>query len=132
LLQLVDNINGAILWTNLHLLFWLSLLPFSTAWMGQHYREPWPVALYGIVLLFSGFAFFLLVQAIVRDQGDDSKLGAALGSDIKGKISPALYALGIPFAFIAPWISIGLYVVVAVIWFIPDRRVEGALRRSTP
>lgn len=127
LIQATQHVSGPILWANLHLLFWLSLVPFVTAWMGQNNFAAWPVALYGAVLMCAGIAYYILARALVRLHGHDSVLATALGQDFKGKLSVVLYALGIPLAFIATWLSCGLYVVVAVIWLIPDRRIENTL-----
>ncbi len=127
LIQATQHVSGPILWANLHLLFWLSLVPFVTAWMGQNNFAAWPVALYGAVLMCAGIAYYILARALVRLHGQDSVLATALGQDFKGKLSVVLYALGIPLAFIATWLSCGLYVVVAVMWLIPDRRIEKTL-----
>lgn len=127
LIQATQHVSGPILWANLHLLFWLSLVPFVTAWMGQNNFAAWPVALYGAVLMCAGIAYYILARALVRLHGQDSVLATALGQDLKGKLSVVLYALGIPLAFIATWLSCGLYVVVAVMWLIPDRRIEKTL-----
>ncbi len=128
MLHLVDRINGTILWANLHLLFWLSLIPFTTGWMGENHVAAVPTALYGANLLMAAIAYFFLVRAIVAHQGPGSRLAAAIGADVKGKISPAAYLLAIPAAFVNAWISVALYVAVAMIWFIPDRRIESKLR----
>lgn len=127
MLHLVKHINGTILWANLHLLFWLSLIPFTTGWMGQNEFAEVPTALYGVVLLLAAIAYYLLQTAIVRAQGSESDLARVLGSDIKGKISPVLYLAAIPLAFVSRWVALGLYVVVALIWLIPDRRIERAV-----
>ena len=127
LLHATDRINGAILWANLHLLFWLSLVPFTTGWMGENHFAPLPSAVYGGVLLMSGIAFLVLQNAIIRDQGPHSKLKAAVGNDIKGKISAVLYAAAIPLAFVHQWIADAIYVFVALIWLVPDRRIETTL-----
>jgi TMEM175 potassium channel family protein len=124
LLHTVTRVDGLILWANLHLLFWLSLIPAATAWMGQNLAQPLPTALYGVSLLLPAIAYYLLVLAILRRHGADSMLAKAIGSDVKGKISPVLYAAGIALAFVAPWLSIALYALVAVLWLIPDRRIE--------
>ena len=123
----VHTVSGPMLWANLHLLFWLSLIPFATGWMGENHFAAAPSALYGVVLLMSALAYFVLQQVIVTAQGPDSLLKKAVGSDWKGKISPALYATGILLAFWSPSVSLGLYVLVASIWLIPDRRVEKVL-----
>lgn len=119
-----ERVNGKILWANLHLLFWLSLFPFSTGWMGENNFAPLPAAFYGAVALMAAIAYFILQTAIVQEHGPDSKLAAALGSDVKGKASPILYLAAIPLAFINRWISMALYVLVALLWLIPDRRIE--------
>jgi uncharacterized membrane protein len=120
-------VNGAILWANTHLLFWLSLVPFVTAWMGENHFAPWPVALYGFVLLMAGVAYTILARALVHRHGRDSPLGTALGEDVKGKMSLVLYASAIPLTFLNRWIALALYFVVAVMWLIPDRRIERTL-----
>jgi TMEM175 potassium channel family protein len=119
--------TGRILWANLHLLFWLSLFPFITGWMGENHFASLPTASYGVVALGAAIAYVILQTAIVSDQGRDSQLAAALGTDLKGKISPLLYLAGILLAFVEHWISLGLYVTVALIWLIPDRRIESSL-----
>lgn len=129
LLQVVENVNGRVLWANLHLLFWLSLIPFVTAWMGENPLAAWPVALYGVVLLLAAFAYFILVQALLGLHGQDSTLATALGSDFKGKVSLLFYAAAIPLAFLNTWLAFALYVLVAIIWLIPDTRIEKAISR---
>jgi uncharacterized membrane protein len=125
MLHTVDRVNGKILWANLHLLFWLSLLPYVTSWSGQNHFAPLPTAMYGVVLIMCGLAYSVLQGCIIRFQGSGSRLGAAVGSDVKGKISLVLYAAGIPLALLAhPRMSEALYVVVALIWLVPDRRIE--------
>ncbi|MDS4070761.1 MAG: TMEM175 family protein, partial [Candidatus Competibacter sp.] len=119
-----QQVNGIILWANLHLLFWLSLFPFVTGWMGENHFAPAPTALYGVVLLMAALAYWLLQRAIIAKQGKDSLLAVAVGKDLKGKLSPVLYALAIPSAFVQPWIAGGIYVLVAMMWLIPDRRIE--------
>ncbi|MCX6606948.1 MAG: TMEM175 family protein [Acidobacteria bacterium] len=121
------RVTAAVLWANLHLLFWLSLLPFATAWMGQNQFAPLPTALYGVVLLLAGVAYFILQRCILIDQGPDSPLALAFGRDRKGKLSLVLYTVAIPLAFVNPWISNTLYSVVALLWIVPDRRIERAL-----
>jgi len=121
---LTDRITGGILWANLHLLFWLSLMPFVTGWMGENHFAPLPTALYGSVLLFSGIAYYILEQTIIRNQGANSKLEAAVGSDPKGMISVVLYAVAVPLAFVNQLISDAIYALVALMWLIPDRRIE--------
>jgi uncharacterized membrane protein len=124
LLHLVQRVNGAILWANLHLLFWLSLFPAMTGWVAETHAAPLPSAVYGAVLLCAALAWVVLQNAIVADQGADSPLAAAIGRDWKGKLSPAPYLAGIVLAFVQTWISIGLYILVALIWLVPDRRIE--------
>jgi uncharacterized membrane protein len=130
LLQAAGQVNGAILWANLHLLFWLSLTPFATSWMGQTSFHPWPVAAYGAVLLMSGFAYFILARVLIAHHGPDSPLAVALGRDVKGKLSLLFYAMAIPTAFAEPLAACGLYVLVAVMWLVPDRRIESMMRRK--
>ena len=127
LFHAADNVNGSILWANLHLLFWLSLIPFTTGWIGENSFSPWPVAVYGVVLLMSGIAYFILSKTLVKQHGAESKLATALGRDFKGKASILIYLAAIPLAFINQWIAYGLYIVVAMMWFIPDRRIEGPI-----
>ena len=124
LMHTVDGINGKIMWANLHLLFWLSLIPFVTGWMGERDAARVPTALYGIVLLCAGSAYYILVRTIIAHQGPHSKLAAAVGKDVKGKISPALYAVAIAATIVHPKIAQGIYVLVALIWLVPDRRIE--------
>jgi uncharacterized membrane protein len=124
MLQMTTRINGKILWANLHLLFWLSLVPFATGWMGWNHFAPLPTATYGAVLLLAGVAYLILQATIIADQGKDSKLAAALGRDTKGKLSSVLYAAAIAFSFVQHWISTAIYVGVALMWLIPDRRIE--------
>jgi len=128
MLQLAQTINGTILWANLHLLFWLSLFPFFTGWMGENHFASLPTAAYGGVSLLAAIAYFLLQSAIVAEHGPDSSLAQAVGRDLKGKVSPVIYAVGIPLAFVSRWIAVGLYVFVALIWFIPDRRYESRMK----
>jgi uncharacterized membrane protein len=124
MLAVTDRINGRILWANLHLLFWLSLFPFVTGWMGENHFDEVPTSAYGIAALLAAIAYYILQTAIVREQGEGSRLAAAVGSDVKGKISPLMYLAGIPLAFVSRWLSFGLYVAVALLWLIPDRRIE--------
>jgi uncharacterized membrane protein len=124
----VERINGAVLWANLNLLFWLSLIPFATAWMGENNFTRWPVILYGSVLIMTGFAYTILARLLIKEAGRQSQLAEALGRDWKGKLSVLMYALAIGLAFVNTWISVGLYVIVAAIWFIPDRRIEKKVR----
>ena len=119
-----ERVNGKILWANLHLLFWLSLFPFSTGWMGENNFAPLPAAFYGAVALMAAIAYFILQTAIVQEHGPESRLATALGSDVKGKASPILYLAAIPLAFVNRWISMALYVLVALLWLVPDRRIE--------
>ena len=127
LLHAAERVNGKILWANLHLLFWLSLVPFVTGWMGENHFEPLPTAVYGVVMLCSGVAYLILQKAIVAHQGPDSKIAAALGSDVKGPLSAVLYALAIPLAFVREWISDGIYVFIALMWLVPDKRIESRI-----
>jgi len=129
LLQAVRHVDGRVLWANMHLLFWLSLTPFVTAWMGQNHFARLPVALYGAVQLFAGIAYFILTRAPVALHGRESDLAAALGTDFKGKISVVAYAAAIPLAFVSPLIACAIYVLVAVYWLVPDRRIERTLAR---
>ncbi|MBZ5590356.1 MAG: TMEM175 family protein [Acidobacteriia bacterium] len=124
MLHLADRINGKILWANLHLLFWLSLVPFVTGWMGENHFASVPAAAYGAVLLMAAIAYTILENAIIAEQGAGSRLAAAVGADVKGKVSIGLYVLAIVLAFVNQWLSDGLYVVVALIWLVPDRRIE--------
>ncbi len=131
LLHITKQVSGSILWANLHLLFWLSLVPFVTGWMGENNFAQVPTALYGVVMLMAAMAYWILQRAILTEQGKASPLAAAIGSDLKGKLSPALYAMAILSAvIIRPWIAGMLYVVVALMWLIPDRRIEQALLTS--
>jgi uncharacterized membrane protein len=129
LLHATQRVNGATLWANLHLLFWLSLFPFATAWMDENQFAPWPVAVYGIVMLFAGVAYFILTKALIQLHGRDSTLAASIGSDTKGKISIAIYAIAIPLALVKPWIAGACYVIVAIMWLIPDPRIERKLAK---
>lgn len=124
---LVEKVNGSILWSNLGLLFCISLIPFTTAWLGEHPREPLPVAAYGLVLLASAIGWYVMQTTIIRSQGVNSPLAAAIGSDWKGKAAPALYLLGIAMAFVSTTASEIIYLLVACIWLIPDRRIERAI-----
>jgi uncharacterized membrane protein len=128
MLHATTHVTGAVLWANLHLLFWLSLFPFATGWMGENHFAAVPTALYGGVLLAAAIAYWLLQQAIIAAQGKDSILQHAIGSDWKGKVSPLLYLAGIALTFVAPWIAQGVYLAVALIWLEPDRRIERVLR----
>ncbi len=127
MLQASHQVTGPILWANLHLLFWLSLFPFATGWMGENHFAAAPSAAYGAVLLMAAVAYWILQQFIIASQGPDSLLRRAVGSDWKGKLSPLIYIVAIPTAFWSQWISQGLYVLVAFLWLVPDRRIENAL-----
>ena len=120
------------LWGNLHLLFWLSLVPFVTRWMGENHFAAAPTALYGVILLMAAITYWVLQGTIIASQGDESLLKAAVGRDWKGKLSPVLYVIAIPTAFLSRWVSCGIYVLVALIWLVPDRRIENALRSKDP
>jgi uncharacterized membrane protein len=124
LLQRTATVGGGVLWANLHLLFWLSLFPFTTAWVGRHHTATAPVAVYGFVLLAAAIAYYVLQTAIVAHEGRDSAVARALGSDWKGKLSPVIYATAIGTAFVSAWASHALYALVALIWLVPDRRLE--------
>ena len=124
MLMLTERVGGLVLWENLHLLFWLSLVPFATGWMGENHFAKVPASAYGIVLLGAALAYYVLQTTIVRKQGPDSTLATAIGRDLKGKASPALYVVGIALAFVNRWLAIAMYVVVALIWLIPDPRLE--------
>ncbi|WP_243312291.1 TMEM175 family protein [Fundidesulfovibrio agrisoli] len=124
MLHTVQRVSGGMLWANQHLLFWLSLIPFVTGWMGENHFAPAPTALYGVVLLMAAIAYWLLQRTIMNAQGPDSLLKAAVGRDLKGKLSPVLYLLAIPSAFLAQWIADAIYVLVALIWLVPDQRIE--------
>jgi uncharacterized membrane protein len=128
MLHATDRIDGGILWANLALLFWLSLVPFVIRWMDEAGFTAWPTAAYGFVLTMAAISYTGLQWAIVERNGRSSRLAEAIGSDVKGKVSLAMYALSIPLAFVRPWIAIGLYIAVALVWLVPDRRIEGHLR----
>ena len=130
LLQATERVNGAVLWANLHLLFWLSLFPFATGWLGENHVAVLPTVLYGVVLLLAAMAYFVLQSVIVAEQGQGSALKAALGRDLKGKLSPMIYAAAIGLVFVSPWLSISLYVVVALMWLVPDRRIEARVNEA--
>ncbi|MCC6650876.1 MAG: DUF1211 domain-containing protein [Candidatus Eisenbacteria bacterium] len=132
MLQAVRHVNGPILWANLHLLFWLSLVPFATSWMGHSGIEPGPVAFYGLVLLMSGVAYFILARALIARHGNDSLLARALGSDVKGIVSLVCYTIAIGTAFVMPMASVALFVAVAILWLVPDRRIERHLETAGP
>jgi uncharacterized membrane protein len=124
------RINGKILWANLHLLFWLSLVPFVTGWMGEYPSAPLPAAVYGAVLLLAGLAYVILQRAIIACEGTDSTLAAAVGHDVKGKLSAVLYTVAIPLAFVHRWLAYAIYVTVALMWLVPDRRIESRLKEN--
>ncbi len=130
LLHTVTRVDGLILWANSHLLFWLSLIPAATGWMGENFLAPLPTAIYGVSLLMPAVAYYLLQKTIVHQQGKQSVLASALGRDVKGKISPLLYAAAVALAFVDAWLSIAIYVLVAVMWLVPDRRIEKVLREG--
>jgi len=130
LLHAAEHVEGDVLWANLHLLFWLSLTPFATAWMGENHFAPWPVALYGAVLMLAGVAYFLLTRRLIAHHGTGSKLATSIGSDEKGIVSVVLYAVAIPLSFVRPWIACSCYALVAVMWLVPDPRIEKALDRK--
>ena len=129
LFQATEEVSGGILWANLHLLFWLSLFPFTTAWMGENHLAAIPTAVYGFVLLMAAIAYYVLQRTIIARQGRDSLLAHAIGKDRKGKLSPLLYLAAIPLAFVSSWIAAGLYVFVALLWFIPDPRIEREIEK---
>jgi len=126
MLRATEHIDGLVLWANLHLLFWLSLFPFVTGWMGKHFARV-PTAIYGVVLLMAAIAYYLLQRSIIRSEGENSSLAAAIGRDAKGKLSPLIYATSIALAFVSRWLAVAGYVVVALIWLVPDRRLESRL-----
>ena len=130
MLHVCKSVTGSILWANLHLLFWLSLFPFATGWMGENHFAAAPSAFYGVVLLMAAVAYWILQQLIIASQGHDSLLKKAVGSDWKGKLSPLIYAIAIPTAFWSQGLSQGLYVLVALIWLVPDRRIENIFARK--
>jgi len=127
LFQITQKVNGKILWANLHLLFWLSLIPFVTSWIGENHAASTPVAVYGFILFMSGIAYFVLQRVIINHHDDDFALRKAIGKNVKGKISLALYAVGLLLSFVSPWLAIGCYVFVAVMWVIPDKRIEKSI-----
>lgn len=129
LFKATERVSGGILWANLHLLFWLSLFPFATGWVGANHLAPTPSAAYGVVLLMAALAYWILQHAIIVQQGRESLLATAIGKDWKGKLSPALYFAAILLAFLTPWLANGIYVLVAMLWLIPDRRIEHVLEK---
>jgi uncharacterized membrane protein len=124
LFQITEKVNGKILWANLHLLFWLSLIPFATSWVGENHTASVPLALYGLILLMSAIAFYILQWAIIHYHDDDFALRKAIGKDLKGKLSLVLYVVGLLLSFVNPWFAISCYVFVAIMWFVPDKRIE--------
>ena len=131
LLHATQRVNGATLWANLHLLFWLSLVPFTTAWMGENHFDSWPVAVYGVVLLLAAVAYFVLTRTLISLHGRGSTLARSIGRDKKGKISIVIYAAAVPLAFVRSWIAGACYIVVAIMWLIPDPRIEKKVAEST-
>jgi uncharacterized membrane protein len=129
LLHAAQHVEGGVLWANLHLLFWLSLIPFATAWMGENHLEPWPVALYGVVLLLAATAYFLLTRRLIAHHGRSSKIAESIGKDKKGIMSVVVYAVAIPMSFVWPSVACACYALVAVIWLVPDPRIERTLDR---
>ena len=130
LFNAIQHVGGGVLWANLHLLFWLSLIPFVTAWMGENHFAPWTLVFYGVVLLFAAIAYTILTLALISLHGRDSVLAIAMGKDFKGKISLVIYLVAIPLGFVRWWLAYGLYVLVAIMWIIPDRRIERTLTQS--
>jgi len=128
--QVVKGVNGSILWANLHLLFWLSLIPFATGWMGENNFSTIPVALYGLVLWLSAMAYYIMVRTLMAHHGQDSLLATAIGKDVKGLRSLYIYTAAVSLAFASPWIALALYVIVAIMWLIPDRRIENRLSKQ--
>lgn len=131
LLQAATRVTGGVLWANFNLLFWLSLFPFATGWMGLNHFEPIPTAVYGAVLMMAAIAFYILLRVIIRAQGQVSEIAATLGSNVKGKISPIIYAVGILLSFVQPWLAVALYVLVAAMWLVPDRKLENMLNTES-
>lgn len=129
LLQVVEHVNGRVLWANLHLLFWLSLIPFVTGWAGENHFAAVPTALYGVILMLAAVAYFILTRALLSIHAQDSVLATALGADFKGKVSMVIYLVAIPLAFVKSWLAWALYVFVAVMWLVPDRRIEKKIAR---
>lgn len=131
MMHAVKRVTGGVLWANLHLLFWLSLVPFVTGWMGENHFAALPTALYGVVLLMAGIAYWILSAGIIHEEGGDSLLAKAIGKDRKGKLSVVFYAVAIPLAFVNQWIAQAIYIFVALIWLVPDRRIERVLNPSS-
>jgi uncharacterized membrane protein len=129
LLQAITRVDGRVLWANLHLLFWLSLIPFGTAWLGENNFSAWPAALYGLILLLAAIAYFIQTRVLISLHGPESVLATAVGRDFKGKLSVVVYLIAIPFAFVNSWLAYGLYVCVAIMWLVPDRRIETTMAR---
>ena len=129
LLHAAGRSSGRVLWANLHLLFWLSLIPFTTGWMGENHFMPLPTAAYGAVLLLAGIAYLILQATLIAEEGPGSRLAEAVGDDAKGKLSAGLYAGAIPLAFVRPWIAIAIYVLIALMWLVPDPRIESSLKK---
>lgn len=127
MMHAAKKVNGSVLWANIHLLFWLSLFPFVTGWMGENHFSKWPVAIYGMVSMLTGIAYYLLEQCLVHLHGQNSTLATAIGNDRKGMLSVVIYAAGIGLSFVNPWLGLGLYFLVAATWFIPDKRIENKL-----
>lgn len=132
MLNAAEQVNGSVLWANIHLLFWLSLIPFASGWMGENHFYTWPVAIYGMVLFMAGVAYYILAKALVILHGKNSTLAKAFGKDKKGIISVIIYAIGIGISFINSWVGLILYAFVAVMWFIPDKRIEKRLNTDKP
>jgi uncharacterized membrane protein len=130
MLHAARHVNGKVLWANIHLLFWLSLFPFVTGWMGENHFAGWPVLLYGFVSFMAGLAYYMLAKCLSAIHGKDSPLSIAIGKDRKGMISLVIYALGIALSFVLPWLGLAMYVLVAVMWFIPDKRIEKAMTNN--
>ena len=128
LFHVARHVDGAVMWGNLHLLFWLSIVPFVTSWMGQHHDSAWPVAMYGVVLMMAGTAYYILTQALIALHGRESAIAKALGNDFKGKLSVVIYLLAIGLAFVETWLALALYAGVAALWIVPDRRIERVLK----
>ncbi|MBS1627829.1 MAG: DUF1211 domain-containing protein [Bacteroidetes bacterium] len=129
LIHIIKHVNGSVLWCNLHLLFWLSLFPFVTSWMGESYTSIYPVVLYGLILLMAALAYYFLVQALLKAEGENSILAKSVGKDFKGKISILFYVVGIALTFVSTWLGIACYVLVAGVWFIPDKRIEKTVEK---
>ena len=126
-MQSVEHVNGKVLWTNMHLLFWLSLVPFASGWMGENHFSQWTVTIYGVILMMAGIAYYLLGRALIQLHGKNSTIGKAFGKDRKGIMSVVYYILGIALSFLNPLIGVSFYALVAAIWFIPDKRIESKL-----